>query len=254
MEIFGFAYEVSLCLFLSPQQGLSLTPRDIWASLSWPGVGVVVTLLLMSIYSIAVMLERYLTFKAAARQSREFVPRVAEHLRTAQLDEALKLSQTYRRSHLAMVVNSGLQALAAIPEQAPGQMTTQAPERQMRLKMRKAKRALRRATALKTAELQRGLSALATVGSTAPFVGLFGTVVGIINSFQMMRVADGSGFAAIAGGISEALVTTAFGLVVAIPAVWMFNYFTNRLHGFSVEMNNSADELLDYFLQQQEAR
>ena len=246
MGIFGFAYEVSLCVLLPAEQGMSLTPTAIWAALSWPGVGVVVTLLLMSIYSIAVMLERYLTFKAAARQSREFVPRVAEHLRTAQLDEALKLSQSYRRSHLAMVVNSGLQALAAVP----GQAMTQAPERQMR----KAKRALRRATALKTAELQRGLSALATVGSTAPFVGLFGTVVGIINSFQMMRVAEGQGFSAIAGGISEALVTTAFGLVVAIPAVWMFNYFTNRLHGFAVEMNNSADELLDYFLQQQEAR
>ncbi len=252
MGIYGFAHEVSLCLFLQAGEGLPLSPLAIWRSLSWAGAGVVITLFLMSIYSIAVMLERYLTFKAAAQQSREFVPRIAEHLRTAQLDEALKVSQSYRRSHLAMVVNSGLQALAAVPEQAPGQVMMQAPERQMRLKMRKAKRALRRATALKTAELQRGMSALATVGSTAPFVGLFGTVVGIINSFQMMRVAEGQGFSAIAGGISEALMTTAFGLVVAIRAVWMFNYFTNRLHSFSVEMNNSADELLDYFLQQQE--
>ena len=246
MGIYGFAHEASLCLFLQAGEGLSLSPVVIWRGMSWAGRGVVITLFLMSIYSIAVMLERYLTFKAAARQSREFVPRVAEHLRTAQLDEALKVSQSYRRSHLAMVVNSGLQALAAVPEQA----MAQAPERQMR----KAKRALRRATALKTAELQRGMSALATVGSTAPFVGLFGTVVGIINSFQMMNVEEGQGFSAIAGGISEALVTTAFGLVVAIPAVWMFNYFTNRLHSFSVEMNNSADELLDYFLQQQELR
>ena len=152
------------------------------------------------------MLERYLTFKAAARQSREFVPRIAEHLRTAQLDEALKVSQSYRRSHLAMVVSSGLQALAAVPEQAPGQAPgkamTQAPERQMRLQTRKAKRALRRATALKMAELQRGMSALATVGSTAPFVGLFGTVIGIINSFQMMRMAEGQGFSAIAGALA----------------------------------------------------
>ena len=207
-------------------------------------VAVVVTLLLMSVYSIAVMLERYLTFRAAASQSRAFVPQVAERLRAAQLDEALRLSQTYRRSHLAMVMNSGLQALAALPPQA----LAAAPERQMR----KAKRALRRATAMKTAELQRGLSALATVGSTAPFVGLFGTVVGIINAFQMMKISNDSGFSAIAGGISEALVTTAFGLVVAIPAVWTFNYFTNRLHGFEVEMNNSADELLDCFLQQRE--
>jgi biopolymer transport protein ExbB/biopolymer transport protein TolQ len=244
MEIFGVAYVASSCVWWLAEQGLTLTPTEIWRNLSWPGVVVIVTLFLMSIYSMAVMLERYLTFKAAARQSREFVPRVAECLRASQLEEALQLSQNCRRSHLAMVVNSGLQALAAVPARA----LAQTPERQMR----KAKRALRRATAMKTAEMQRGLSALATVGSTAPFVGLFGTVVGIINSFQMMQASESSGFSAIAGGISEALVTTAFGLVVAIPAVWMFNYFTNRLHGFAIEMNNSADELLDYFLQQQE--
>src|SRR6185295_3513019 len=104
--------------------------------------------------------------------------------------------------------------------------------------MRKAKRAVKRATAMKSAELQRGLSALATIGSTAPFVGLFGTVIGIIDAFKMMNEQQTSGFSAIAGGISEALVTTAFGLLVAIPAVWMFNYFTSRVHGFEVEMHN----------------
>lgn len=221
---------------------ISLNWRDMIAGMSWLGVAVIVVLLLMSIYSIALMLERYLTYKAAARQSREFAPKVAELLRGAQLDNALKLSQHYHRSHLAVVVNSGLQELAA---------TTTAlvkPERQMR----KAKRAVRRAAALKSAELQRGLSALATVGSTAPFVGLFGTVIGIIHAFEVMGQQETSGFSAIAGGISEALVTTAFGLVVAIPAVWMFNYFTNRVRGFEVEMHNSADELIDYFLQQRE--
>jgi biopolymer transport protein ExbB/biopolymer transport protein TolQ len=209
--------------------------------MSWLGVTVVVVLLLMSIYSIALMLERYLTYKAAARQSREFAPKVAELLRGAQLDSALKLSQTYQRSHLAVVVNSGLQELAASTALVK-------PERQMR----KAKRAVRRAAALKSAELQRGLSALATVGSTAPFVGLFGTVVGIIHAFEVMGQQETSGFSAIASGISEALVTTAFGLVVAIPAVWMFNYFSSRVRGFEVEMNNSAEELIDYCLQQRE--
>ncbi len=221
---------------------LSLNPKDMIESMSWLGFGVVIVLLLMSIYSIALMLERYLTYKAAARQSREFAPKVAELLRGAQLNNALTLSQTYRRSHLAVVVNSGLQELAA---------STSAlvkPERQMR----KAKRAVKRAAAMKSAELQRGLSALATVGSTAPFVGLLGTVIGIIHAFEKMGQQESSGFSAIAGGISEALVTTAFGLVVAIPAVWMFNYFSSRVRGFEVEMNNSAGELIDYFLQQRE--
>lgn len=239
---------LSSCLSLlfalqgAAQPQVSFSPREVWDHMSWTGRGVAVVLLLMSIYSIAVMLERYLTFKAAANQSREFAPKVALLLRDAQLDDALKLSQNYRRSHLAVVVNSGLQELAA--------RTGTQLERQMR----KAKRAVKRATALKGAELQRGLSALATIGSTAPFVGLFGTVIGIIDAFHAMNVYQNAGFSAVVGGISEALVMTAFGLLVAIPAVWTYNYFTNRLHGFEVEMSNSANELIDFFLQQHETR
>jgi biopolymer transport protein ExbB/biopolymer transport protein TolQ len=117
-----------------------------------------------------------------------------------------------------------------------------------------SKRALQRATAVKAAEFKRGLSGLATIGSTAPFVGLFGTVVGIINSFQGMKSAESSGISAVAGGISEALVETAFGLIVAIPAVWMFNYFQSKVESFQVEMENSSSELIDYFLKKRGAR
>jgi biopolymer transport protein ExbB/TolQ len=220
--------------------------RAVWDEIGWTATGVLVVLLLMSIYSLALMLERYLTFKTAARQSREFVPKVSELLRLAQLDDALKLSRSYGKSHLAVVVNSGLQELAAVGRLRQPQKQSQT--------LRRAKRAVRRAAAMKTADLERGLSGLATVGSTAPFVGLFGTVVGIINAFGKMNEAQESGLGVVAGGISEALVTTAFGLVVAIPAVWMFNYFSNRVHVFGVEMHNSAEELIDYFLQQSEAR
>jgi biopolymer transport protein ExbB/biopolymer transport protein TolQ len=220
---------------------LPMTPIEIWRQMSWIGRGVIIVLMLMSVYSIAVMLERYLTFSAAARQSREFAPRVAEMLRASHLDEAIKLSRNYRRSHLAVVVNSGLQELAASPALSN------------KRQMRKAKRALRRAATIKTADLQRGLSSLATVGSTAPFVGLFGTVIGIIDAFHKMNLMETTGFSAVSGGISEALVATAFGLLVAIPAVWMFNYFTSRVGRFAVEMHNSADELVDFFVQQREA-
>ena len=113
-----------------------------------------------------------------------------------------------------------------------------------------SKRALQRAIAIKTAEFKRGLSGLATIGSTAPFVGLFGTVFGIINAFQGMKNAETAGIAAVAGGISEALFTTALGILVAVPAVWIFNYFTSKVQGFVVEMDNSASELVDYFLKQ----
>jgi len=92
------------------------------------------------------------------------------------------------------------------------------------------------------------VSGLATIGSTAPFVGLFGTVVGIINAFKGIQTQKSAGLGAVAGGIAEALVTTAVGLFVAVPAVWVYNYFTSKIEAFDVEMDNSSSELIDYFI------
>jgi len=111
-----------------------------------------------------------------------------------------------------------------------------------------AKRGLDRSVAIVHAEMKRGLSGLATIGSTAPFVGLFGTVVGIINAFKGIESSKATGLSAVAGGISEALVTTALGLLVAVPAVWAYNYFTNKCEAFDVEMDNSSMELVNYFI------
>jgi biopolymer transport protein TolQ len=102
--------------------------------------------------------------------------------------------------------------------------------------------------------LERWMVFLASVGATAPFIGLFGTVVGILNAFQQIATQKSAGIGAIAGGISEALVTTAFGLLVAIPAVMLFNYFTNKVEAFDVEMDNSSSELVDYFIKQAQRR
>ena len=239
MALFSYCSIATFHSFLlqaEPATAFSWSLHKLWEDMSVAGLVVIAVLLLMSIYSMAVIFERYLTFKGASRQSREFVPKVAEMLKTAHLSEALQLSREYKKSHLAVVVNSGLQELTTTNVKNP---------------LRKAKRAVKRAAALKTADLQRGLSSLATVGSTAPFVGLFGTVVGIINAFTKMNEAQSAGIAVISGAIAEALITTAFGLVVAIPAVWMFNYFTNRVNGFAIEMQNSSEELIDFFLSQQ---
>jgi biopolymer transport protein ExbB/TolQ len=201
-------------------------------------IGVVIVLLLMSVYSIAIMVERYLTYTAAKKQSREFAPRVAQALKNDRIEEAINISDKHRKSHLAMVVSSGLQEFRA----HEGSSDISGDE------IEASKRALQRAIAIKTAEFRRGLSGLATIGSTAPFVGLFGTVFGIINAFRGMKNAESAGIAAVAGGISEALFTTALGLLVAVPAVWLFNYFTGKVDGFVVEMDNSASELVDYFI------
>jgi biopolymer transport protein ExbB/TolQ len=207
-------------------------------SMGGVAISVVVVLLIMSVYSIAIMVERYLTYSAAKKQSREFAPRVAQALKNDRIEEAINISDKHRKSHLAMVVSSGLQEF-----RAHGDTTDISGD-----EIEASKRALQRAIAIKTAEFKRGLSGLATIGSTAPFVGLFGTVFGIINAFRGMKNAETAGIAAVAGGISEALFTTALGLLVAVPAVWLFNYFTGKVDGFVVEMDNSASELVDYFI------
>ncbi len=213
---------------------------DIAKSLTVPGWIVIIILLLMSIYMIAVGIERWLTYNKAKQQSRQYAPKVAQALKTSNIDEAINISDKHKDSHLAMVVSSGLKEFNA----HQGNDDISADE------MEASKRALERAIAVKTAELKRGLSGLATVGSTAPFVGLFGTVVGIIGAFQALRTNETAGIGAVGGAIAEALIATAFGIAVAVPAVWLFNYFQNKVTSFGVEMENSASELVDYFIKQ----
>ena len=214
--------------------------------MGWLAKAVVIVLFIMSAWSIGVMIDRLIAYNAARKQSRLFAPAVAGALREGKLDEAIKIADRYKKSHLAKVVVAGLQEFQA------HQMSSEIPGEEIEA----SKRALERAEAIVHAELKRGVCALATIGSTAPFVGLFGTVVGIINAFKGISTEKSTGLGAVAGGISEALVTTAIGLFVAIPAVWMFNYFTSRVEAFDVEMGNSSSELIDYFLKrsQQGAR
>jgi len=213
-------------------------PRSLWNQMGIPAKCVVIGLFLMSAYSIGVMIDRLMAYSAARKQSRQFAPAVAGALREGKLDEAVKIADRYKKSHLAKVVVAGLQEFQA------HQLSSEIPGEEIEA----SKRALERAEAIVHAELKRGVSGLATIGSTAPFVGLFGTVVGIINAFRSISNKKSTGLGAVAGGISEALVTTAIGLFVAIPAVWMFNYFTGKIEAFDVEMGNSSSELIDYFL------
>jgi biopolymer transport protein ExbB len=213
-------------------------PRSLWAQMGVMAKLVVVLLFIMSAWSIGIMIDRWLAYSGARKQSRAFAPAVAGALREGKLDEAIKIADRYKKSHLAKVVVAGLQEFRA--HQMSNEISGESIEA--------SKRALERAEAIVHAELKRGVSTLATVGSTAPFVGLFGTVVGIINAFKGISTEKSTGLGAVAGGISEALVTTAIGLFVAIPAVWAFNAATNKTESFDVEMGNSSSELIDYFL------
>jgi len=234
----------ALMLLQEASPAVSFDPRSMWGNMSWPARMVVIVLFIMSAWSIGVMIDRVIAFNGARTQSRQFAPAVAGALREGKLDEAIKIADRYSKSHLAKVVVAGLQEFKA------HQMSSEIPGEDIEA----SRRALERAEAIVHAELKRGVSSLATIGSTGPFVGLFGTVFGIMNAFKSISQSKSTGIGAVAGGISEALVTTAFGLFVAVPAVWVFNYFTNRIEAFDVEMGNSSSELIDYFLKRTQAK
>ena len=213
-----------------------------WEEMGWVAKGVAIILVFMSMWSFGVAIERYYTFSQARKQSKLYAPQVAKHLKEGRLKDALSVSQskTYQYSHLAKVVLAGLQEYQ-FQQDSGGNLTRDDIVDTVR-------RAIQRGTALTSNDLKKGIPSLATIGATAPFVGLLGTVIGVINAFHGISTTGSGGLGAVSGGISEALVETALGLVVAIPAVWMYNYFTGRLEYFNVEMDNSSSELVDYFI------
>jgi biopolymer transport protein ExbB len=211
--------------------------RNMWTSMGLLAKIVVVILFVLSVYSFGVMIDRFLMYNNARKQSRLFVQQVAGALKDGKLDEAIAIAERNKKSHIAKVVATGLSEFQSASQQVSDAEVIEA-----------AKRGLERSVAIVHAEMKRGLSALATIGSTAPFVGLFGTVVGILNAFKGIAANKATGLSAVAGGIAEALVTTAFGLLVAVPAVWAYNYFTNKVEAFDVEMDNSSMELINYFI------
>ncbi len=214
-----------------------------WQQMGIVAKAVAFVLFFMSMWSFGVAIERIFTFTQARNQSKMFAPQVAKHLRDQRLKDAIALasSKNYRYSHLAKVVLAGLQEYQ-FQQESGGQGLGREDL------MDTVRRSIQRASALTASDLKKGVSALATIGSTAPFVGLLGTVVGVITAFQGIAASGSGGIGAVSAGIAEALVETALGLVVAIPAVWFYNYLTGRIEYFNVEMDNSSSELVDYFI------
>lgn len=210
--------------------------QDLWIQMGGLARSVVIVLVLMSLYSMSIVIERLLAYRRARRQSRVFVGEVTELIEGDRTAELVTRAHGYPRSHIARVVAAGVSEY--LKKRRLGENGAEEG-------LEAAHRATERATIITVAELRRGIGGLATIGATAPFVGLFGTVVGIINAFAKMAKDNAGGISTVAGGISEALVTTAFGLVVALPAVWAYNYLIGRVEQFHVEMNSSSSELID---------
>ena len=210
----------------------------LWRSMGYFAKGIVFVLAAMSIYSLTVMVSKWWTLRRAQKETIKFAPEFSQFLEEDNLTEAINLAESYKRSHVALVLGGALGEVKPLIQD--GSVTV--------ADINSAERAVERNMLLEITNLKRGLAVLATVGATAPFVGLLGTTMGIVNAFQGMAVSGSGGLASIGGGISEALITTAFGLIVAIPAVWAYNYFQTKIDNLTAEMTYTSKEMIDYLI------
>jgi len=219
---------------------------EMWAAMGAVAKTVAILLIVMSIVSIYMLIERLLVFNRAKKTSRAVAPKLAELLKNGNLKDALALSskKEYKGSHLARVTAGGIQNLIEAKEAKLG----------FDDQIESASRGSERAKVLFNQELRRGLSILATIATSAPFIGLFGTIFGIINAFRGMQLTGSGGIGAVAGGISEALVTTAVGIGVAVLALWVFNILNSRIEVFDAEMANTQSQVVDFFIKTGEVR
>ncbi|GEJ59532.1 MotA/TolQ/ExbB proton channel family protein [Anaeromyxobacter diazotrophicus] len=234
-------------LVVSAEPAMSFDLVSMWHTMGFFAKFIACVLGIMSIYSLGVMAERLVTYARASAASRQYAEQLRALLPTRKYSDAVALSKKLKRGHLSKVLGLAIEEY----ERGVKAIRTRGPEDVGDFDVIAAvNRAIDRSSMRTVADLRRGLGALATVGSTAPFVGLLGTVAGIITAFQAMAATGSGGLGSVSAGIAEALVTTAFGLLVAIPAVMMFNYLTNRVEDMQVDINDSANELVDYFMKE----
>lgn len=217
---------------------MSLT--ELWGSMGWFARGVAFTLVGMSVLSLSVAAAKLLRFRKMTAATRAFAPQFSAALEEGNVPEALALTERYAGSHVARVLGESLREVAPLLDDA----------RVAGAAITSAERSVEREQILLATELKSGLGLLATIGATAPFVGLLGTTMGIVNAFTGMATAGG-GLEAISAGIAEALITTAVGLLVAIPAVWLYNYFSARMDTLFSELAYAGREMIDWMMERE---
>jgi biopolymer transport protein ExbB/TolQ len=219
---------------------------QMWQSMGNVARGVSFLLIALSIISLYLFIERLLMFRKAKTRSKQVAPKLADMLKNGQIKEAFSLAtkKENKGSHLARVTAAGIQ------EFLEGKEANLSFAEQIET----AQRGCLRASSIFDQELKRGLSILATIATSAPFIGLFGTISGIINAFRGMALTGSGGIGAVASGIAEALVTTAFGIGVAIIALWCYNILNSRIEIYDAEMSNTASQVLDFFIRRTQAK
>jgi biopolymer transport protein ExbB/biopolymer transport protein TolQ len=200
------------------------------------GGAVMACLALLSIISVGVIVDKFRKFQLASGQSQSFKKKFGEFLHGGDIQALMEASHKHQNSHVAQVVSAAINEYDGVRQKGADPVAS----------LELVTSALEDATAETLLRLKSGLGFLATIGSTAPFIGLFGTVVGIINAFRSIASAGAGGMAVVSGGMAEALVSTGLGIFVAIPAVVAYNHFTGNLENFRVEMNRASSQLVNH--------
>ena len=217
---------------------------ELMGNIGWFGVAIMLCLAGLSVYSVGLIVDKYRRFRTAARQSQAFKEVFGKFLRGGDAQDLINAVQEHPNSYVAQVVSAGILEYDGV-RKAGGDSSAS---------LELVTSALRDSMSETLVELRKGLALLATIGSMAPFIGLFGTVAGIINAFHNIAATGSGGMSVVSGGIAEALVTTALGIFVAIPAAVAFNLFTGRIETFHVEMNRASSQLVNCLFKIPEAR
>jgi biopolymer transport protein ExbB/TolQ len=214
---------------------MNINLLELWHEMGLPVRVVVIVLTLQAVASIAVTIDRLALLVRSTAASRAFAAKAAPLMDRADWAALFEEASRAKGSHLALLLFTGLKVF--LERSKAGD----APERGAEL----ARRAIERKGESVSDELNRGLNVLASTGSTAPFVGLLGTVLGIINAFQLIAASGSGGIGTIGSAIGEALIVTGYGLCVAIPTVLLFNWISGRISRFEMGLTNAGSELAD---------
>jgi biopolymer transport protein ExbB/biopolymer transport protein TolQ len=212
-----------------------MTLRELLGNVGLFGGAVMFCLVALSVFSLAVIVEKHRRLRSASRQSQVFKPVFKTFLHGGEIQELIDALPLHEKSHVAQVVSAGILEYDGVRQAGRDPVAS----------LELVQSALRDSMSETLIQLKWGLGFLATIGSTAPFIGLFGTVVGIINAFRSIAASGSGGMSVVSGGIAEALVSTALGIFVAIPAVVAFNHFTGKIENLHVEMNRASSQLVN---------
>ncbi len=214
-----------------------------WNQMAAVAKTVAIILIALSVVTLYMLIERLMTFSRAKNKSKEVAPKLSDLLKKGNVNDAMTLStkKDYKGSHLARVTAGGIREYLEAKE---ARLDTDEL-------IASAERGSERSQVLFDQELRKGLPILATIATSSPFIGLFGTIFGIINAFRGMALTGSGGIGAVASGIAEALVTTAFGIGVAVLSLWVYNFLNSKIEVFGAEMSNTSSQLIDFFIRKE---